>query len=585
MTTLTHGGERLHRILLTGAAGGLGRVLTETMAPYADILRLSDITPIPVAENAQTEVVVCDLSDKAAVDALVDGCDAILHFGGVSVERPFEEILEANIRGVYHLYEAARRHGVKRIVFASSNHVIGFYKQTEKLDARSARRPDGYYGLSKSFGEDVASFYYDRYGIETVSIRIGSSFPEPKNLRMMSTWLSYRDLTQLLVKALNTKDVGHTIVYGASDNRDQWWDNRYAAHLGFHPQDSSEPFRSKIDALPALAADDPNAIYQGGGFIAQGPFDDGPEKREKLPRVALVFDAKNGVGESPVWHAQEQALYWVDIPGKTFNRYAVTSQHHQQWTSPEQIGCIAAAENGTWVAAMETGIFNLRPNAQGTLDVQLRAAVHHAQAGMRFNDGRCDRQGRFWAGTMVMDMSANAKVGGLYRLDQTPQGEVATLVIPDLMVPNGLAFSPDGRTMYLSDSHPSVQLIWAFDYDPATGTPSNRRVFVDMNQYPGRPDGAAIDEDGYYWICANDAGLVHRFSPDGQLDRSLVVPVKKPAMCAFGGANRDVLYVTSIRLPNIDLSDQPLAGGVFALRPGVKGVAEPAFVAKALQAK
>ncbi|MET0311008.1 MAG: SMP-30/gluconolactonase/LRE family protein, partial [Burkholderiaceae bacterium] len=144
----------------------------------------------------------------------------------------------------------------------------------------------------------------------------------------------------------------------------------------------------------------------------------------------------------------------------------------------------------------------------------------------------------------------------------------------DMVVPNGLAFSPDGRTMYLSDSHPKVQTVWAFDYDTATGTPSNRRVFVDMHPLPGRPDGAAVDADGCYWICGNDAGLVHRFTPDGELDRSLAVPVKKPAMCAFGGPQLDTLYVTSIR-PGGDLSDQPLAGGVFALRPGTKGLPEP----------
>jgi len=149
-------------------------------------------------------------------------------------------------------------------------------------------------------------------------------------------------------------------------------------------------------------------------------------------------------------------------------------------------------------------------------------------------------------------------------------------MLQGFITPNGLGFSPDGRTMYLSDSHPSVQMIWAFDYDTASATPSNRRVFVDMKALPGRPDGAAVDEDGCYWICANDAGLVHRFTPDGQLDRSLAVPVKKPAMCAFGGAGLDTLFVTSIRPDGIDLSDQPLAGGLFALRPGVCGLAEAA---------
>ena len=266
--------HHVHRLLLTGAAGGLGQVLRERLKPFADVLRLSDIAALPAAADASEEVVACNLANKQAVDALVAGCDAIVHLGGVSVERPFEEILEANIKGVFHIYEAARRHDVKRVVFASSNHVIGFYRQDEPIDATAARRPDGYYGLSKSFGEDMAQFYFDRYGIETVSIRIGSSFPAPANRRMMKTWLSYRDLTSLIETSLFTPKVGHTVVYGMSDNVGVWWDNRAAAHLGYVPQDSSEVFREQVEAQPPVAPTDPNAIYQGGAFTAQGPFGD-----------------------------------------------------------------------------------------------------------------------------------------------------------------------------------------------------------------------------------------------------------------------------------------------------------------------
>ncbi|MHA3735710.1 NAD-dependent epimerase/dehydratase family protein [Pseudomonas sp. Eth.TT006] len=263
-----------NRLLLTGAAGGLGKILRERLRPYANVLRLSDIAALASAVDDREEIVLCDLADKQAVHQLVEGVDAILHFGGVSVERPFEEILGANICGVFHIYEAARRHGVKRVIFASSNHVIGFYKQDEQLDASSARRPDGYYGLSKSYGEDMANFYFDRYGIETVSIRIGSSFPEPQNRRMMHTWLSFDDLTQLLERALYTPDVGHTVVYGMSANKEVWWDNRFASHLGFEAKDSSEIFREKVEAQPLPAADDPARIYQGGAFVAAGPFGD-----------------------------------------------------------------------------------------------------------------------------------------------------------------------------------------------------------------------------------------------------------------------------------------------------------------------
>lgn len=263
---------KLRRLLLTGAAGGLGKVLRERLRPFADVLRLSDIAPLPAAGDGE-EAVRCDLADKAAVDHLVRDCDAIVHLGGVSVERPFEEILEANIKGVFHVYEGARRNGVKRVVFASSNHVIGFHKQGEVIDADCAKRPDSYYGLSKSYGEDLSRFYFDRYGIETACLRIGSSFPQPKDRRMLVTWLSYRDLTELVRCCLFAPRLGHTIVYGMSANRDAWWDNSQAAHLGFRPQDSSEPFRAQVEAQAPLAPDDPAATYQGGAFVRAGPFE------------------------------------------------------------------------------------------------------------------------------------------------------------------------------------------------------------------------------------------------------------------------------------------------------------------------
>ncbi|MEE1920965.1 SMP-30/gluconolactonase/LRE family protein [Pseudomonas sp. 148P] len=286
----------------------------------------------------------------------------------------------------------------------------------------------------------------------------------------------------------------------------------------------------------------------------------------------LIVDARNATGESPVWHAGEQALYWADIPARQLHRWRAADGAHQVWQGDEMLACIARSGDG-WVAGMESGIFQVTATADGRLDSRLLSPVTHARDGMRFNDGRCDRQGRFWAGTMVMDMQQGVPAGALYRHDG--EGRLHRQ-LDGMLVPNGLAFSPDGRLMYLSDSHPSVQTVWVFDYDTDTGTPRNQRVFVDMHDHPGRPDGAAIDQDGCYWICGNDAGLIHRFTPDGRLDRSLEVPVKKPAMCAFGGANLDTLFVTSIRPGGVDLSDQPLAGGVFALDPGTKGLEEPA---------
>jgi len=269
-------GIRAHcgRILLTGAAGGLGRVLRERLRRYAGVLRVSDTAPLGEPREGE-EAIVCDLADAVAVDALVAGVEVIVHLGGVSVERPFEEVLPANIQGAYHLYEAARRHGVRRIVFASSNHVTGFYRQGEVIDANAPQRPDSYYGLSKVFGEQLARFYFDRYGIESVCVRIGSSFPEPKDRRMLATWLGYDDLEQLVRRAMFVPRVGCTIVYGVSANRDCWWDNAHAAHLGYVPTQTSEPWRERIEReQPPRSEDDPVRRYQGGAFVAAGPFGD-----------------------------------------------------------------------------------------------------------------------------------------------------------------------------------------------------------------------------------------------------------------------------------------------------------------------
>jgi sugar lactone lactonase YvrE len=292
-------------------------------------------------------------------------------------------------------------------------------------------------------------------------------------------------------------------------------------------------------------------------------------------QAELIVDARNAVGESPVWVPQENALYWVDIANGGLQRWSADTGHVHAWKTPEMLACIARHSGGGWVAGMESGFFHLHPHSDGSLDSELLATVAHSRADMRLNDGRCDQQGRFWAGSMVLNMGLSAPEGRLYRYGAGQSGVIAAQ-LDGFIVPNGLGFSPDGTTMYLSDSHPDVQLIWAFDYDTENGTPSNRRVFVDMNHFPGRPDGAAVDAEGFYWICANDAGLIHRFAPDGRLDFSLEVPVKKPTMCAFGGSRMDTLFVTSIR-PGDDHDPHSLAGGVFALNPNVKGLAEPLF--------
>lgn len=261
------------RLLLTGAAGGLGRVLRPRLARLCATLRVSDIAELGAAAPGE-EVVAAKLEDAAAVLDLLTDVDAVVHLGGVSVEGPFGPILQANIVGVHNLYEGARRHRVRRIVFASSNHVTGFYRQDEVVSPREPMRPDGNYGVSKAFGELLSRFYFDRYGIETVCLRIGSSFPEPKDRRMLATWLSYDDLERLVVASLTAPAVGHSVVYGMSDNATIWWDNTSASHLGYRPQDSSEPFRAAAEARePRLDPTAPAVRFQGGGFVTRGPYE------------------------------------------------------------------------------------------------------------------------------------------------------------------------------------------------------------------------------------------------------------------------------------------------------------------------
>lgn len=260
------------RLLLTGAAGRLGRELRVRLKPHCHILRINDIADLGSARPGE-ELDSTSLEDRSAVHELLKDVDAVVHFGGASTEGAFESLLPANFVGVFNLYEAARQHAVKRIIFASSNHVTGFYPQHEVITATQPVRPDSYYAVSKAFGENLSRFYFDRYRVETVCLRIGSSFSEPKDRRRLAIWLSFDDLERLVVASLKAPVVGHSVIYGVSNNAAKWWDNTPAAHLGFVPADSSEPFRVGLEARePNLDLGDPAAYFQGGDFVTKGPF-------------------------------------------------------------------------------------------------------------------------------------------------------------------------------------------------------------------------------------------------------------------------------------------------------------------------
>jgi sugar lactone lactonase YvrE len=287
---------------------------------------------------------------------------------------------------------------------------------------------------------------------------------------------------------------------------------------------------------------------------------------ERVPGVSCA------VGESPVWHAFEQAWYWVDIPARRIWRLDHATGATRHWTAAEMVACIAPRARGGLIAGMESGIFAVDLQDDGTVRAERLAAPPELAPGMRFNDGRTDRQGRFWSGTMWMDMAAALPIGRLYRYDA---GGLSAPLVSGLVTQNGLAWSPDGRTMYLSDSHPTRRRVWAFDYDVDAGVPHNRRLFVDMALYTGRPDGATMDSDGCYWVAGNDGSSLLRFTPGGKLDRELGLPVAKPSMPCFGGPELDTLLVTSIVQPGRE--DDELAGAVLLVRPGVSGVPEVAF--------
>ncbi len=266
--------SKFNRILLTGAAGALGKVLRVGLAPLATHLRLSDIEALGDADDNE-ELVQTDLADFDAVMDLCKDVDMVAHFGGKAVEGTSKEVFSSNITGGYNIYEACRRNSVKRVVFASSNHSIGYYKRTERIDDHVPHRPDTLYGVSKAFTEDLASFYWDKFGLETVSLRIGSCFPEPKDRRMLATWMSHRDLVQLVSRSLTAPYVGFHAVYGVSDNSEQFWDTSSARLIGYKPEDNAEVFREKVEAASSPQdLDDPALIYAGGMYTAFPHYDD-----------------------------------------------------------------------------------------------------------------------------------------------------------------------------------------------------------------------------------------------------------------------------------------------------------------------
>jgi len=254
-------------VLMTGAGGG---VATFLRAQFADrySLRLSDRAPLKDLRDGEN-FMAADLTDMDAVRRAVEGADAIVHLGAFSVEANWQVIREANIVGTHNLYEAARQAGVRRIVFASSNHAVGFYERSETIDHTAFPRPDSRYGLSKVFGEALASLYADKYGVQSLCVRIGNVADRPLDVRRLAIWISPRDLAQLVGIGIDHPDIHFEIVYGMSDNKRAWWDNANARRLGYRPQDRSEDYAEEVLAACPTETGDPVAdSHQGGNFCS-----------------------------------------------------------------------------------------------------------------------------------------------------------------------------------------------------------------------------------------------------------------------------------------------------------------------------
>ncbi len=262
------------RILITGAAGALGSRLRTGLAHLTNRVRLADVKDMGSAA-AHEEIVVCDLSDRAAALELTRDCDAIVHFAGHPREITFDELLRDVAPGSYHMYEGARLHGAKRVIYASSIHAVGFHDVEAVPDTNAAHRPDTFYGLTKTFTEDLASLYWDKFGVESVCLRICSCFEEPRDRRMLWSWLSYDDMVRLTEAALTAPRVGFSVVYGTSANAQAAVSNARVGHIGFRPQDSADPFAAEV--MERTERPDPAAVATrvvGGSFAATGHPDD-----------------------------------------------------------------------------------------------------------------------------------------------------------------------------------------------------------------------------------------------------------------------------------------------------------------------
>ncbi len=287
------------------------------------------------------------------------------------------------------------------------------------------------------------------------------------------------------------------------------------------------------------------------------------------PSLRCVWPAKAVLGEAPYWCVEEQVLYWVDIDGKKVMRFNPISGTCETFPQAYEIGNIVKRAKGGFISSVDAGLALIDPSLQ---EVEIFARLEETLPNNRFNDGKCDRQGRFWTGSL--DRGEELPTGSLYCVSGLDGIEV---VLSDLIVPNGMGWSPDSRTMYFTDSGHGT--IYAYDFDPLTSSFKNRRDFVVVDPTHGVPDGLCVDAEGFVWSAHWDGGRVTRYDPKGAIERVIEIPVPQVTSVAFGGENLDQLYITTacFGLSDAEISDAPLSGGLFVIEPGVKGLPEVPF--------
>jgi sugar lactone lactonase YvrE len=293
-----------------------------------------------------------------------------------------------------------------------------------------------------------------------------------------------------------------------------------------------------------------------------------------MGEILVLFDDPMQLGECPLWHAGEEALYWIDIAGFAVHRLYPASGAHCAWPLPSEPGCIAHCIGGGLIVAMRSGLA-LLDTGNGSLMPLMDAPYDTSK--MRFNDGRCDAAGRLWTGTLYEPR--DQPLGSLFCVER---GVIRNVGNP-VTVSNGVAFSIDNRTLYHTDT--SAHVINAYDFDVATGHVGSGRIFKQFSMdksrnYGGRPDGAVVDSEGAYWCAMYEGGRILRLSPSGEVLREIKLPLRCPTMIAFGGPDLRTLYVTSARhnRPEAELAQYPLSGRILALQVDVPGRLEADYI-------